>query len=340
MTSRATRNGRFWSLVVVVATALAGLLPACSTADGDPVSTSPNARESFLKDGALRPVRMASGRALSYVLPTTGSQILCQALPEARWEELLGGRVGRWPSRPPAAGCQINDQRGFVVMQLRGSDEALAVEATVAGRPMRVERNDREATEVTVGLTDEVLRPATRHRPTRDLLTFRSAYHGDPRAELALVTRALEELVPVLAAERESLPAIDDQGRIAYTSTPLTSGTEFIDLPTPVQALQLCTLLREESSLDVRAGDLVPADRGECQISGDGDGDDNVTVAVDASPDEPAAYQSRIAGRPAMIGDAEVYTLVRLRDDVYVDLAVYASNSAELAEELVPLLTG
>jgi len=336
MEARSRRNGRFRSLVAVSAMALAGVLSGCGAADGDPLTTSPNPREAFLQDGALRPVRMASGRALTYVLPTTGSQILCQALPEQRWRELLGGRVGRWPSSPPVAGCQVNDQRGFVVMQLRESRAAFSVEAAVAGRPMRVDRNDRDATEVTVALTDDALQPAT--RPTRHLLTLQSSGHGDPRAELALVKRVLNELVPVLAHDGDPLPAVDDQGHVEYTDTPLTSGAEFVDLPTPVQALQLCTLLWDEPGL-VNADEVVLTDTGECQLTG-ADDDDSITVVMTASPDDPSAYPDRIADRPALIGDSEVVTLVRLREDVAVDLTVYASDSAELAERLVPLLTG
>lgn len=337
------RGHRLLFAAMLVVGFVAGGVVGCTSDGGGPAPTptrTTSQREPFLQDRGIRPVRMTTGSALTYVLPTAGSQVLCQALAKDRWQELLGGRVGRWPFTPPTAGCQINDERGSVVMELRKSDDAFAGEATIAGRPARTEDDEVDKVSLTVALTDDALQPAThQYRTARHLLNVESSYHGDARTERALATRVLEAIVPVLAKETEPLPAIDDQGQFGYASTPLTGGAEFVDLPTPVQALQLCTLLQEEPTIRVVPTQVTLTDRGECRILTT---DGQFTVGLSHSSGEPTAYHDRVAGRPAELIEVPGAdsVVVWLRDDVFVDLSVSAPDATGLAERLVPLLAG
>lgn len=63
----------------------------------------------------------------------------------------------------------------------------------------------------------------------------------------------------MLTKDTEPLPAIDDNGGIAYVMTPLTGGDQFIDLPRPVQALQLCTVLLAGTGFGIAATDVEVA---------------------------------------------------------------------------------
>ena len=326
-----TRGSLSLIATVIAVVTLAGCDSPDDRAPGPPTVSDPILEE-LLHDKGLRQVRMASGHALTYVLPETGMQILCQSLVKDRWEQLLGGRAGRRPS----GGCLLKDEHGMMLLELRSSDDAFTGTTTVAGRPMTVDQNDSDGTEVTVALTDDALQPAThQYRAASSLLGVKSSGHGDPETELSIVRRVLEELVPVLAKETEPLPAIDEQGHLAYVSTPLTSSAEFIDLPTPVQAMQLCTVLIED--LQVVPTEVMVSAGGACRIDIAGG---TVTVRMDAASAEPATYQDRVAGRPAMIGDRAAFVTVRLRDDVYVDLELSAPDSVGLAERLVQLLVG
>jgi hypothetical protein len=323
--------------VALIATVLALASVVGCDSPGDqrpsPPTNSNKYREPLLHDKGLRPVRMASGRALTYVLQTTAAQVLCQSLTKDQWKHLLGDTVGR----QPGDGCMINDERGMVILDLVKGSEAFTGETTIAGRPATVEQDDVSGLSVTVALTDDALAPARPGgRPNWPLLSLRSSDHGDSRTELDLAMRVLGEVVPVLAEDGDSLPAIDDTGRIAYVATPLTPGADFVDLPTPVQALQLCTVLIEEALVPAASTEVTAADNGWCEVPATG-----ATVSMDDAAEPVSTYPDRIAGRPAKPGTGGPGSvLVRLRDDALVDLSVTGQDSTALAERLIPLLAG
>lgn len=283
-------------------------------------------------DQHLRSVRMASGRALGYVQPETASQILCQLVDKKRWERLLDGAIGRKPMNAPYAGCQIATSLGMVSMALRTSDDAFAAATTVAGRPSTVADGDN--TVFTVALSDDALGAAPRQGyPVWRLLDL-TVIGGDPEARRDIGTRVLTEIVPLIVKEGESLPDIDDQGRVRYVSTALPGGDQFVDLPRPVQALALCTALLAEPG--VRAENVDVFDTGRCKI---GTGRDSVEVSADHVR-YPLDYPDKVAGRPARVPADPPVVTVRLRDDADVELYVSAADSVAVAEQLVPLLTG
>ncbi len=317
--------------LVALALVVALLVSACSGGDPSPapVTTSPN--ESLPEDRFVRPVRMASGLALGHVQPETGSQILCQVLAKEQWTSLLDSRVGRRPAAAPEAACLIATEGGGVNLRLRKSDEAFPAETTIAGRPAATTEDSDGNVEFTVALTDDALRPATRqYRPARQVLEL-GVIGGDTQEQTALATRVLDEIVPLLAAEGDPLPTIDGQGRIDFVSTPLSSIDEFVDLPVPVQALQLCTVLRER----VAATGVELFEDGRCRLETE---QGPVTVAVQDTPDAVADYPDRIADRPSRTLLDPPDVLVRLVDDAQVELFVSAPDAVALAGEVVPLL--
>ena len=312
--------------VVLMACAAPGERPS-------PTTTAVTPKKPAFTDQHLRSVRMTSGRALGYVQPETASQILCQLLNKERWEHLLDGRVGRKPLSAPYAGCQIATEQGMISMRLLDRDAAFEANTTIAGRPSTSEHRDSGTSAITVALTDDALQPAPRqYYPVRRLLEL-EVIGGDAKEQLAVGSRVLDAIVPLLTKEGEPLPDIDDQGHVRYVSTPLNPH-EFVDLPQPLQALQLCTVLQEDPGVRVTVKEVQVFDTGRCVIS---TGQEPVSVvAQDLS--YPLNYPNTIAGRPAWTpGDPPVVT-VRLRDDADVELWVSAQDSVALAEKLVPLL--
>ncbi|MFC4855637.1 hypothetical protein [Actinophytocola glycyrrhizae] len=303
----------------LLAVLLGVVLGGCGSSEAPPPTTSTAATPAA--DEGLRPVRMTGGRALGYVQDDTASQILCQVLGRQQWEQLLSGPVGRRPS--PGAGCRITTGHGMVDLSFRGENAAFAPSATVADRPATVEQNSFGMSVFTLVIADDTPRPLLRLEMV--------AYDDGPGQDVG--TRVLDEIVPLLTKDGEPLPEIDDQGNLAYAGTPLTAD-EFVDLPTPVQALQLCTVLQEQ--LGIQAEHVRVDATGRCTLS-----TAQGPVAVEAqAASRSGDFTNRIAGRPAWTPADPPVATVLLRDDTDVALYVSSPDSVGLAEQLVPLLTG
>jgi hypothetical protein len=278
---------------------------------------------------------MTSGRALTYVQPETASQILCHLLDKEGWERLLDSRIGRRPLDYPYAGCLIATEQGRLTIQMRESEDAFDPTTTIAGRPATVyDRLQGDAVFI-VALTDEALRPV----PPGRKLTLRTleveAVGGEPEAEREVATRVLTEIVPMLVKEVEPLPAMDDQGNVSYVNTLLMGGGQFVDLPLPVQAVQLCTFLLEDAGFRAVAQNVYLSESGSCRIQTE---QGTVGAEMKHATESPDSYPDTIAGRPASVEPPVVN--VRLRDDAEVELYLSAPDSVGLAEKLVPLLVG
>ena len=289
-----------------------------------PVTTS--MRELMFEDTGLRDVRMTAGRSLGYVQPETGSQILCQVLEKDVWEELLGAEIGRMAAPGPYPSCQIDFRQGFVQIDMSTYDDGLEDDTRIAGRPANTNDNG-----YTVALIDEALEPAPRnYHPEWGLLTVSVTVHEES-TERGIAKAVLEAILPpLITGASDELPDIDEEGRVRYEKTPLVG--HFVDQPMPVQALQLCTLVREE--LDLRVRGVEARDDGECSV--DADGADDFTMLVrhtygDTFPDE-------IAGMPARRHSGSIDVL--LQEDAGSALSMTGDDAVELAEKIIPLLTG
>ncbi|HEX6356193.1 hypothetical protein [Actinophytocola sp.] len=312
--------------------ALLVVLAACTSPDERP-PTGSTSTKAVLADQRLRPVRMTSGRALTYVQPETASQILCNLLDKEGWERLLDSRIGRTPMDYPYAGCVIATERGRLRIQMRESEDAFEPRTTIAGRPATTYERLRGDVVFILALTDEALRPV----PPGRKLTLRTleveASGEQPESEREVVTRVLTEIVPLLVKEADPLPDMDDQGNVSYVNTLLSGGGQFVDLPLPVQALQLCTFLLEDAGFRAVVNEFSVSDTGRCTVLTEQGAAVAETKHAVGSSD---TYPDTIAGRPASAKPPVVN--VRLRDDVAVDLYVSAPDSVAVVEKLVPLL--
>ncbi|MFL6143976.1 MAG: hypothetical protein ACJ72N_19195 [Labedaea sp.] len=323
---------------LTLAAFVAVLLAGCASTAGSPGAPAPvPAAPSVQRDGPVRAVRMTSGRAFTYVQPETAAQILCQIVDKSRLERLLDDHIGRFPSGTPAPSCMISGDRVGVTLRLRAATDPFIPAGRVAGRPV-TEVDGVGQVELTVALTDDALGPP-RRQVAMALLDLSVDYGTEleTSAQRGLAVRVLDELVPQLVQEGDQLPGIDPAGVLGYVPTPLTRGGQIVDLPRPIQALQLCTLLREPSGLGLAATATEPTDTGSCRLSTSGA---PVTVALTPTGASATSYPEALAGRPAQRLSGGSTVLVRLRDDAQVDLSVTAPDPAALAEQLVPLLLG
>ncbi|WP_139190785.1 hypothetical protein [Actinokineospora iranica] len=271
----------------------------------------------FTQDKAIRPVRMTGGVALSSVLSETASQILCQVVPSDRWAQLLEGGVGRQPSLDQ---CSVSSDRAMLTMRLMPMGSAFSATTTVGGRPAF--SVPAPATGFVVSLTDGAGSPI--EKPLLSLTITSSRL--DPTAQREMLTRVAAEVVPTLAKEGDPVPERDGTGRFRFVRTPAAPGGQIVDLPRPVQAAQLCTMLLETPGIPTTGAEAALTNTATCQIG-------VAEAKISVQSDSVRFYPDRIAGRPAKTGST---IRVRLRDDAPIDLEIRGPR--QLAEALVPPL--
>lgn len=324
------RRGRVSGVAALLCLAL--LVTGCSSRnERDPRLVPPP--NPFTQDKDIRPVRMATSRAFTYVMRGTAAQILCQALAKDRWAQLLGGPVGRQPQL--AGGCTISSDRASVSLWTNGSQNFLQPNTTVGGRPAH--SLPAPAAGFSVALTDEAVR-SPKHLAAMPILNI-TVNSGDrePAALHELAEQVANELVPALAKAGDPLPDIDDHEQVRYASTPVSARGEIIDIPRPVQALQLCTLIQETPGLRVDGAQVELNAFGDCRVRTPDGG--LIELGMESGGADLTAYVDSVGGRPARtVTEPKPVLRVRLRSDAEVDLTVKAADSVALAEQLVPLL--
>lgn len=298
----------FRRLVLVVLLALA----ACGKqADETPPPEPP------FTDG-LRKVAMSSGFRLSFVPAETGSQVLCQALPYARWQQLLGAPVRRVPEDKGGRRCAIT--AGDVRVDLSLFELLDPPTDTIAGRPAAVRTDD--GTQVEVGIADQVNDEISvlQHH----VLILRTS--GD----VAFARKVLADLVPVLAkGPGPDVDLLDGGPYFTFTPTPFTHD-EFVDQPTYAQAAQICTLLQDRFAYRATHLDIT----GSCEANSPTG--TSMIVGTNFLAPPPESYPSRIAGRPATTTSG--LTFVRLRDGIALDLSTTSDTDPGVFEKLVAAL--
>lgn len=299
-----------YRVLIVSALVLAG----CSTASSEPAPPRRNAE---------RAVRMSGGEALSYVHTETASQVLCNALPDDRLRAVLGvDRVVRERDADGVKGlCRFSDEKRTVVVDvsLRPVPDQFIPTDEVGGRPAQHSTGGKVVVDVGIAETYGY-RAASKRTPV---------LHAEARSGAREnVRKLLAELVPVLARRTDEMPEVDGRGEVAFASTSVdVSG--FLDLPKPVQALQLCTAAKDRLDFEpVRV-----TETGTCTVR-QPNGRTLVLAVVDGSASK-AGYTAKVLGRPAHVDESTV--AVRLRDDSTLDVVI-GDTDPKIAEGLVRAL--
>ncbi|RSM67144.1 hypothetical protein DMH03_08820 [Amycolatopsis sp. WAC 01376] len=272
---------------------------------------------------ALRPVLMPTGEMVAALTDETGAQVLCQVIPEQRWEEILGG-----PTLLEAGGaCHAVTAKLDVSAQMiaglpEDTSRGLPTRTTVAGK-LAVIATDKDGTSLSVELVEvaphngasPVLRVSVRGRTTET--------PGSEEKAKALA----EALIAGAMPPGPKLPKIGEDGEIPLEKT---EPGPIKDRPLPVISWLLCGELGR--ALGVPADKAKPNFFAACELNG---------VTADYSALSTAVVPTTtIAGLPAQVDERGV--VVQLTDDPDGQTLKFKGTGdlPALAEKMVPPLLG
>ncbi|GGM73465.1 hypothetical protein GCM10012275_50150 [Longimycelium tulufanense] len=288
----------------------------------------------------LRPVPMPAGESIAFLPRETTRQVLCQAIDEDKWADLLGGDVTRQVH--DTFGCEVRggglrvrlDTTGGLyhagVINLSGTEERTG---DLGGRRARavVTPDGKGISAAAVALTpaaesEEVLHNYVNSiRPTLTISVTAEEYGSEHRPTHEVMVEVAEEVVPAVTPQGPTFAVPDRKanGEIPFTEMPLVRKGRIVDMPLPHQGMQLCTLARELLGEHANEAKVTVTDIGRCILGTDRW---NVYTYINHfSPLEDAT--ELISGRPAAVGphgDARV----QLRDDAPGVLHTQVSRNA------------
>ncbi|MFC3454697.1 hypothetical protein [Amycolatopsis speibonae] len=246
----------------------------------------------------LRAVPMPSGESLLALPKETAAQVLCQALPEDRWNQLMSGDVAREVEHGES--CHAVGLDSWVRVSLNRTGLAgspgLAPpkEVTVAGHPAKV----------VVGGSPSFLEVTLADSGARVLRIETSWTRVPPqndRSEGMLLGLA-EAILNGAFAPGPKLPAADKRDVIERKT--VEPGAGILDAPLPELSWKLCTQL--ERAMGLPAGTADPYLDGKCTATAADDSSVRVehTAVLSELRGEP------VAGRPAAESPGQVSVLL------------------------------
>jgi hypothetical protein len=207
------------------------VLAGCSSPVPEPPPPAPSARNGVV-----------GSQALSYTLAPVAARVLCGALPPERLQQVLGVSAIKVTPDPTGgvASCALSTSEIYVDIRLE-LDQGFEPTETIAGKPVQVLPSSGQITSFDVAIAESV-GPAWPNSTQTPILRVSGA---GGKVAVPEIRRLIEELVPALARQADSLPPISPDGTVAFAPVPFTAAWLF-DLPTPVQGLRLCSLMKEK----------------------------------------------------------------------------------------------
>lgn len=265
---------------------------------------------------APRSVPVPTGEMAAALPPDTAGDVLCTALPQERWEAMLGGTTLR---EVRDGGCHLVTTTMDVTLSLAGAPAQ-------PQDPEQVEIAGHEA-------SLEYLAPHVNTRLDVHLIPEPASSQIKPylHVELNGNAPALDELTEnvataVVTAITQPGPSLPPQAADGTIPLQHPAPTTIVDAPWPVISWQLCTELSRE--LD---GTGKPRFDGRCTVRG--------IEAAYTDTVSPRKFTDEVAGRPALVTNDSV--AVRLSDDNQtLTLTGTGRPLKDLAEAIVPRLLG
>lgn len=275
--------------VLVLLSAVA-VLAGCAM---DPAPSAPTTSRQVPKDVNLRKVTMTYKDGLAYTFGETSAQALCHALSPQEWRSLLGTEVGR--SIEDYDDCVVAGGSLTITMSMESTEVSdppynRATEH-IAGYSVWTER-DRAVVDLADGPQPVFARP---------YLYVRVGTEPGDEDQRDLLRRLVTTLLSRLAHDGPATPVENADGRLAFTPTQSVPGVRLSDLPRPVLALVLCTVMTRTGAPKVT--DVTTA--GQCAAEGDSGRRASVTVENEAAG--PARFMT--GGRPARFNDRGAITI-------------------------------
>ncbi|MEU3625595.1 hypothetical protein BS329_10560 [Amycolatopsis coloradensis] len=290
--------------------------------DDEPESKLPEVWPSTSGE-ALRPVPMPTGEMVTALTGGTGAQVLCQAIPEQRWEEILGGRTLREAGRAcHAVTAELDVSAQMIPALPKDTSRGVPTRTTVAGK-LAVIASDKDGTSLSVELVD--VAPRNGASPVLNV-AVRGRVLEVPETESKAKALA-EALIAGATPPGPKLPKIGEDGEIPYEKT---APGPIKDQPLPVISWLLCAELGR--ALGVPADGAKPTFFAACELNG-------VTADYSELSSDVRATTS-IAGLPAQVGEKSV--VVQLTGDPRGETVKFKGTGdlTGLAEKTVPPLLG
>ncbi|RSN23215.1 hypothetical protein DMC61_31395 [Amycolatopsis sp. WAC 04169] len=272
---------------------------------------------------ALRPVAMPTGEMVAALTDETAAQVLCQAIPEQRWEEILGERT----LREAGQSCHAVTTKLDISVQMapalpEDTSRGVPTKTTVAGK-LAVIATDKDGTSLGVELVE--VAPHIGASPVLNV-SMRSRIVKGPETEKT--ARALAEaLIAGAMPPGPKLPKTGEDGQIPLEKT---EPGPVKDKPLPVISWLLCGELGR--ALGVPIDNAKPNFFASCELNG---------VTADYSELSSAvAPTTTVAGLPAQVDGRGV--VVQLTDDPAGQTLKFKGTGdlVALAEKAVPPLLG
>ena len=272
---------------------------------------------------ALRPVPMPTGEMVAALPGATGSQVLCQVIPEQRWEEILGGRTLREAGGACHAVTAELDVSAQMILALpKDTSRGLPTRTTVAGKTAVV-ATDKGGTSLSVELVE-----VDPHHGASPVLNVSVRGRVLNPAETEPKAKALAEaLIAGAMPPGPKLPKIGEDGEIPWEKT---EPGPIADRPLPVISWLLCAELGR--ALGVPVDGAKPTFFAACELNG---------VTADYSELSSKVNQTTsIAGLPAQVSEGVV--IVQLTADPDGETLKFKGSGdlSAIAEKAVPPLLG
>ncbi|WP_207897746.1 hypothetical protein [Amycolatopsis pittospori] len=272
---------------------------------------------------ALRQVVMPTGEMVAALTGDTGAQVLCQVIPEQRWEEILGGRTLREAGGACHAVTAELDISAQMIAELpEDTSRGLPTKTTVAGKTAVV-ATSKDGTSLSV----ELVEVAPRNGASPVLNVSIRKRDLKPTETEAKARALAEALIAGATPPGPKLPKIGEVGGILYEKT---APGPIKDRPLPVISWLLCAELGR--SLGVPADNAKPTFFAACELNG-------VTADYSELSSDVRATTS-IAGLPAQVDERGV--IVQLTGDPRGETLKFKGTGdlTALAEKAVPPLLG
>ncbi|WP_409494983.1 hypothetical protein [Amycolatopsis sp. cmx-11-12] len=272
---------------------------------------------------ALRPVPMPTGEMVTALTGGTGAQVLCQAIPEQRWEEILGGRTLREAGGAcHAVTVELDVSAQMIPALPEDTSRGVPTRTTVAGK-LAVIASDKDGTSLSVELVE-----VAPHKGASPVLNvaIRGRVLKVPETESKAKALA-EALIAGSTPPGPKLPKIGEDGEIPLEKP---APGPIKDQPLPVISWLLCGELGR--ALGVPVDTAKPTFFAACELNG---------VTADYGELSSTVLPSTsIAGLPAQVADGSV--IVQLTGDPGGETLKFkgAGDLTGLAEKMVPPLLG
>ncbi|GAB3718180.1 hypothetical protein GCM10027598_29640 [Amycolatopsis oliviviridis] len=272
---------------------------------------------------ALRPVSMPTGEMVAALTSETSAQVLCQAIPAQRWEEILGGSTLLEAGRAcHAVTAQLDVSAQMIPALPEDTSRGLPTKTTIAGK-LAVIATDKDGTSLSVELVE--VAPHNGASPVL-LVSVRGRIVRPPETESKAKALA-EALIAGAMPPGPKLPEIGEDGEIAPQQA---EAGPLKDKPLPVMSWLLCGELGR--ALGVPADKAKPTFFASCELNG---------VTADYSELSTAVVPTTtIAGLPAQVDGRGVF--VQLTGDPAGQTLKFKGpgDLQALAEKMVPPLLG